>query len=131
VVDSALTIDALSGAAYGLRARLRIRRGDVRDAWTDIELAARTGARWEALALTTMLKARELGAAAARERLTGELRDALVPVRMLDAERAVALAVALAQVGDSSERRQWTAGFRSFLPIRYSPRCMRAAGMSR
>jgi serine/threonine protein kinase len=102
VVDSALTIDALSGAAYGLRARLRISRGDVRDAWTDIELAARTGARWEALALTTMLKARELGAAAARERLTGELRDALVPVRMLDAERAVALAVALAQVGDTA-----------------------------
>jgi tetratricopeptide (TPR) repeat protein len=102
VVDSALAIDALSGAAYALRARLRIRRGDVRDAWTDIELAARTGARWEALALSTMLKARELGPGAARASLAGELREALVPQRMLDAERAIALAVALAQVGDTA-----------------------------
>jgi hypothetical protein len=102
VVDSALAVDALSGAAYGVRARLRIRSGAVRDAWTDIELASRTGAKWEALALTTMLKARELGAAEARARLTPELRDALVPQRSLEAERAVALAVALAQVGDTA-----------------------------
>jgi predicted Ser/Thr protein kinase len=102
VVDSALAVDALSGAAYALRARLRISEGDVRDAWTDIELAARTGARWEALALSTILKARELGPGAARASLRGELRDALVPQRMLDAERAIALAVALAQVGDTA-----------------------------
>ncbi len=102
VVDSALAVDALSGAAYGVRARLRIRSGAVRDAWTDIELASRTGAKWEALALTTMLKARELGAAEARARLTPELRAALVPQRSLEAERAVALAVALAQVGDTA-----------------------------
>ena len=102
MVDSALSVDALSGSAYSVRARLRIRTGDVRDAWTDIELASRTGARWEALALTTMLKARELGAAEARARLTPELRAALIPQRLLDPERAVALAVALAQVGDTA-----------------------------
>lgn len=102
IVDSALAVDALSGAGYGVRARLKIRDGAVRDAWTDIELASRTGAKWEALALTTMLKARELGAAEARARLTPELRAALIPRRALEAERAVALAVALAQVGDTA-----------------------------
>jgi hypothetical protein len=102
VVDSALAVDPLSGVAYALRARMRIAQGDVRDAWTDIELAARTGARWEALALSTMLRARELGPGAARASLRGELREALVPARMLDAERAIALAVALAQVGDTA-----------------------------
>jgi hypothetical protein len=49
-----------------------------------------------------MLKARELGAAAARARLTPELRAALIPQRLLDPDRAVALAVALAQVGDTA-----------------------------
>jgi aminoglycoside phosphotransferase (APT) family kinase protein len=101
-IDSALALDPRSGSAYLVRARLRIGRGEVRDAWTDIELAARTGAKWEALALTTMLKSRELGPREARERLTPELRAALTPRRVLDAEHAVALAVALAQVRDTS-----------------------------
>jgi serine/threonine protein kinase len=102
IVDSALALDPLNANAYIVRARLRIGRGAVRDAWTDIELAARTGARWEALALTTMLRASELGPAVARVRIMPEVRAALQPRRTLDADRAVALAGALAQVGDTA-----------------------------
>lgn len=102
LVDSALALDPRSGASYALRARLRIAAGEVRDAWTDIEMAARTGARWESLALSTMLWAREQGARMAGRRLSGDVRDALVPRRVLEAERAVGLAAALAQSGDTA-----------------------------
>ena len=102
LVDSALVLDPRSGSAYALRARLRIASGDVRDAWTDIEMAARTGARWESLALSTMLWARDAGPRTATRRLTGELRDALTPRRLLDADRAVGLAGGLAQAGDTT-----------------------------
>ena len=102
MVDSALVLDARNGDAYILRARLRIARGDVRDAWTDIELAARTGNQWEALALSTMLNARESGAAIARERIGKALRSALVPRRPLEPRRAVGLATALVMTGDTS-----------------------------
>lgn len=102
MVDSALALDARNGDAYSLRARLRIARGDVREAWTDIELAARTGNQWEALALSTMLNARESGTAVARERIEKALRAALVPRRALDPERAVGLAAALVMTGDTS-----------------------------
>ena len=101
MIDSALALDARSGSAYIVRARMRIGRGEVRDAWTDIELGARTGVRWEALALTTMLNSLDLGPAEARERILPELRAALSPRRVLDAERAVALAAAVVQVGDT------------------------------
>lgn len=65
-------------------------------------MAARTGARWESLALSTMLWARDAGPRTATRRLTGELRDALTPRRLLDADRAVGLAGGLAQAGDTT-----------------------------
>ncbi len=102
LIDSALVLDPRNGSAYALRARLRTAEGEVRDAWTDVEMAARTGARWESLALSTMLRVREEGTGAAARRLTGEVRAALTPRRPLDAERAVGLAAALAQVGDTA-----------------------------
>ncbi len=102
LIDAALVLDPRNGSAYALRARLRTAEGEVRDAWTDVEMAARTGARWESLALSTMLRVREEGTGAAARRLTGEVRAALTPRRPLDAERAVGLAAALAQVGDTA-----------------------------
>jgi hypothetical protein len=102
MVDSALALDARNGNAYILRARLRIARGDVREAWTDIELAARTGNQWEALALSTMLNARQSGARVAREQIEKPLRAALTPRQKLDPARAVGLAAALVATGDTS-----------------------------
>ena len=100
VVDSALRLDSRNGPAYMVRARARIRQGEVRAAWTDIELGERSGARWEALALTTGLRVGEVGRAEALAGLRSELRSALTPRRPLDAERAVAIATALVLVGD-------------------------------
>lgn len=102
LIDSALRMDPRSGSAYALRARLRIAGGEVRDAWTDVELSARTGARWEALALSSMLRAREEGRGAAARRLLEEVRAALTPRRTLEVEHAIGLATALAQVGDTA-----------------------------
>ncbi len=102
LIDSALTLTPRSGASYVVRARIRISRRQMRDAWSDIELAARTGARFEALALATQLRTQEMGGEYAYSYLLSELRDALTPRRTLDAERAVWLAAALAQTGDTA-----------------------------
>lgn len=102
LVDSALVLDPTSGAAFLVRARLQVARGRVRDAWTDIELGARTGAEWEALALATALRVRESGRTAAIHALAPTVNVALTPRRRLHAARAAWLAAALAQTGDSS-----------------------------
>jgi eukaryotic-like serine/threonine-protein kinase len=101
-VDSALALDPRNGVAYLVQARLRIARNLDRDAWTDVELAERMGAHWEALAIRTLLQARQEGARAARGHLAKELRQVLVPDRTLDGEQAVGMAKALAVVGDTA-----------------------------
>jgi hypothetical protein len=88
------------GAFYALRARMRAVRGEIRDAWTDVEMAARTGARWEVLALETALRAQRDGRSVARARLTEDVTAALTPRRMLEPDRAFGLARALMVAGD-------------------------------
>ena len=101
LVESALKSDPGSGAAYAIRARLRVRIGDRSAAWSDVELARRNGARWEALLLSTILIARDRSTEEARELLQPYVAESLSPGRTLEADRAVSLAAALVQLGDS------------------------------
>jgi len=100
IIDSALTSAPRLGELYALRARVRAVRGDIRDAWTDIEMAARTGGRWDVLALETGLRAQRDGRSAARAYLADDVKAALVPRRMLEPARAFGLARALVAAGD-------------------------------
>lgn len=102
IIDSALISAPRLGELYALRARVRAVRGDIRDAWTDVEMAARTGRRWEVLALETGLRAQRDGRSAAREYLAEDVKAALVPRRMLEPARAFGLARALVAAGDKS-----------------------------
>ena len=74
--------------------------GRAREAATDIEMAARTGGRWEVLSLETGLRAQRDGRSAARAYLADDVRAALVPRRMLEPARAFGLARALVAAGD-------------------------------
>jgi hypothetical protein len=116
---------------------LRQARGSLREARSDLELAARMGRQWEALSMSTVLTARSSGRAAARARLQGAVRSALSPRRTLGPDHAVGLAGALVAVGDRAtaltllERAEKNGRLRALLadpllnPVRSSPRFRR------
>jgi TolB-like protein/Flp pilus assembly protein TadD len=88
--------------AYALRGLVRLRQGEVRDAWSDAETASQLGNSMWGQAIAALADSRALDSTAARVRTKRLWRETTASVRQLTWWNAGYLALALSTVGDSA-----------------------------
>jgi hypothetical protein len=99
-VDSVIAVAPRTGAAYTLRARVRLGQHQLREAWADAEMGARLGDAIAAEAVTAMVDAEARDSTTARTRAR-RLAAALAGTPAVDPREGTHVAMALATVGDN------------------------------
>jgi TolB-like protein/Flp pilus assembly protein TadD len=105
LLNGVLQNDPRSPRAYALRAALRHRWGEVRDAWADAETASRLGDRLWGESAAALVDAQAKDTTGARARLLRLSRQTLANVSVLSPEDARLPALAFTALGDTASAR--------------------------